>query len=244
MFKYLLEIKYRVFFILINLLITIFTSYLYKEVLLFLVLKPHNTNYNSPNFFLSYFIFTDITEIFSVYFKLIYFISLQVLLIYAVYHLFIFFSYAMFKKEYSFQKSFLVLCLLTWIFSLLLLKFILLPLSWNFFYSFQKFISSNFITLHFEPKLNEYLNFCLFLYYTCVFYCQFFSIMFFWLNYYNSDLISIKKTRKFYYFIFVIFSTIISPPDIFSQLIISLLLVFLYEIFVFFSSLKILLLTR
>lgn len=244
MLKYFVEIKYRFFFILLNVFVTLFTSYIYKEVLLFLVLKPYNTNYKTSNFFLSYFIFTDITEIFSVYVKLVYFVTLQVLFIYFVYHFFIFFSYAMFKKEYQFQKRFLTWCILTFFSSLLILNFIILPLSWNFFFSFQNFISLNFITLHFEPKLNEYLNFCLFLYYTCIFYFQFFAILIFFINYYSNDLISIKKTRKCYYFIFLLFATIVSPPDLFSQLIISLLLIFIYEIFVFFIIFKILLLSR
>jgi Sec-independent protein secretion pathway component TatC len=179
MFKYFLELQYRFYFILFNLFVTLCVSYFYKEVLLFLIIKPYSISDKSFEILLSYFIFTNVTDVFSMYLKLVYFITTQVGFLYIFYHIFVFFSYAMFKQEYYFSITFLKIILITWVIAIVFLNYLILPLSWNFFFSFQDFISSNFITLYFEPKINEYLNFCLLLYYSFILYCQFFSIFFF-----------------------------------------------------------------
>jgi Sec-independent protein secretion pathway component TatC len=48
----------------------------------------------------------------------------------------------------------------------------------------------------------------------------------------------IKAFRKIFHYFFLIFSTLITPPDIFSQLSISLCLTFNYEILVFYFIFK------
>ena len=128
------------------------------------------------------------------------------------------------------------LILTMFLFSLLLFNYLFIPLTWNFFLSFQNFIY--FVSLHFETKLDEYLIFYISLYYICVFYCQMFLGFFFVLNYLNANIQSIKKFRKIYYYLFLIFSTFISPPDITSQIFISFLLAFFYEFCVAIFILK------
>lgn len=91
MSKYLLELKNRFILLFLSWVSVIFVSYFYKETLLFLFIEPDylfiTFNIKSP---FSYFIFTDIFEIFSVYIQLILFVSLQVLFIFLLYHFFVF----------------------------------------------------------------------------------------------------------------------------------------------------------
>jgi Sec-independent protein secretion pathway component TatC len=54
----------------------------------------------------------------------------------------------------------------------------------------------------------------------------------------NGDLRLIKKFRKIFYLIFVIFATIITPPDITTQLILSGSIISIYEILIFSVLLK------
>lgn len=232
MIKYLIEIKNRLILVLLSSFFSVFICYLYKEIFLFLLLKPVEILKDKQSNLVLYFIFTDITEIFYVYLNLIFFITIQCFIIFLIYHIFNFFCYALYKKEYYFCLTLLKLCFFMWIIALILSKFFLIPLSWEFFSGFKRIISTRFITVYFEPKIYEYLNFCITFYYICIFYCQFFSILFFFMSYYISNFIFIKKFRKFYYYSFVIFSTTISPPDIFSQLFISFFLIFLFEILI------------
>lgn len=237
MFKYFLEIKNRLFLLILTFTSTVLICYLYKEVILFLFFKPNNFFFTS-NLNTFYYIFTSVTEVFSVYIQLITFISYQVFLIYFIYHSFTFLSLAMFKIELHYLKVFLKLSFIIWVGSVFLTSFILVPITWNFFLSFQDIISSKFIKLHFEAKLNEYLIFYILIYYLCVFYCQIFTILFFFLNSVSNKTETIKKFRKLYYYFFVVFSTIICPPDVFSQVLISSFIILFYELVVFSLLLK------
>lgn len=242
MLKYFLEIKNRLFLLLFTWLSTLFICYLYKETLLFLLVQPNRFMTSSSIKF--YFIFTNVTEIFSVYIQLITFLCFQIFFLYFIYHCFIFLNLAMFKMESSYLRTFLKLSMLIWICSIFLNNFILVPITWKFFLSFQDIISSKFIHLYFEAKLNEYLTFYILIYYLCIFYCQIFTILFFFFNYISNKTKVIKKFRKLYYYFFVIFSTLISPPDVFSQIFISGLLILIYELLVFSFLLKTNLLVR
>ena len=179
MIKYLLEIKNRIFLLILTIIITFLISYVYKEILLFLITQPDSFINKNVSYSIFYFIFTDVTEILFVYIKLITFVNLQVFILFIIYHCFIFFSPAMFKAEYEFLCIFLKVSLTTWIFSVLISNFFLVPITWNFFFSFQELISSKLVNLHFEAKLIEYLEFYISIYYLCVIYFQVFTIFFF-----------------------------------------------------------------
>jgi sec-independent protein translocase protein TatC len=238
MSKYLLEIKNRLFLLFIAWVSTAIVSYFYKEILLFIIIQPNKFMSINDPLTLFYFIFTDITEILSVYLKLVTFLSLQVFFIYAIYHFFLFLSPALFKSEYLCCKFGLKIVGLMWLISVILSNCFLIPLTWNFFLSFQDLTVNRSFNLHFEAKLNEYFQFYVSFYYLCVLYCQFFSLLLFYINFTNVNLKIIKKFRKLYYYCFIIFSTLISPPEILSQIVISLIAIFLYEFLLLFFLLK------
>jgi len=233
--KYLLEIKNRIFLLVITVLSTSFINYLYKEILLFLITQPERFTNNNVYYSNFYFIFTDVTEILTIYIKLITFLGYQLLLIFIIYHCFVFFTPAMFKSEYLFLFSFLKIIMIICFVSVTVFNFLLIPITWEFFYSFQELISSKFINLHFEAKLIEYLDFYVFTYYFCVIYFQIFFIFFLFFRYVINNTKIIKKFRKIYYYFFVIFSSFISPPDLLSQFFISFLLITMYEILIFLT---------
>ena len=232
MYKYLLEIKNRLFFLFVTGISTVLVCYFYKEILLFLVLQSNLFTIIKTNSRLFYFIFTDVTEIFAVYMQLIIFFTVQIVILYLLYHFLVFLSPALYNLEYYYLSFIIKVFLGVWVFSIVLSNYILIPLTWNFFFSFQ-FLTVPSVNLHFEAKLNEYFNFYILLYSLCVFYCQIFTFFFFSFNYIYSNTKLIKKFRKLYYYFFVLFSTLISPPDIFSQIIISILTIFVYELLLF-----------
>lgn len=227
MFKYILEIKNRIILLLITWFSTICITYLYKETLLFLFIESEL--FGNNEFKVYYFIFTDVVEVFAVYMHLILFISFQILIIYLIYHSFVFLSYGLFSLEYYYFKYFVKTIFLVWLFSALVSKYLLIPNTWDFFVNFQ---NGQYLNLHFEAKLNEYLNFYTNFYYIFLVYCQVFTILFFFFNYINADSSSIKKFRKLYYYFLLLFSTLITPPEVLSQISISLVLIFCYEIFI------------
>jgi sec-independent protein translocase protein TatC len=235
-YRYYIEIRHRSFLIFLAWVSVVFTCYLYKETLLFVFVSFSNyTGFSDPSV---YFIFTDVTEIFSVYAQLIFFIANQVLFIKLFYHSLLFLSLGLYEFEYNNLKFFLKTLLFSWFFSILFLNKILMPLSWKFFLSFHEQTSKSTIYLFFEAKLSEYFEYYINLYYACLINCQFLVFVVLFINNLSNDLNKIKTFRRVFYFIFVIFSTLTTPPDILSQLVVSLTLVVIYEILIFVKILK------
>jgi sec-independent protein translocase protein TatC len=199
MFKYFLEIKNRFLLLLLSWGATIFISYTYKKPLLFLLIKP---NIDLLNPFSIYFIYTNITDIFSTYMQLIVFLGNQIFIIYLVYHILIFLSPGLYNLEYKYLKLILFAGFIFWCCSIIILNKLLLPLCWQFFISFQESINDQTIKFYFEAKINEYLNFYILLYYICNLNCQGFTGLFFFLDYINADLKVIRRIRKVVYFFF------------------------------------------
>lgn len=232
-YKYIIEIRNRLCLILFTWVVIAFISYLYKETLLYLILKS-----NLDNLTFNYFIFTNITEVFSMYLKLIYFVANQIVIFYICYHILIFLTPALYALEYNYLKFIFTLLVSFWVVSVMFLNQILIPFTWNFFLSFQQKLSNQTIYLHFEAKINEFLDFYIVSYYICLFNCLFFVVLTSFLYYINGNLVLIKKSRKLLYFLFIFLSTLITPPDIISQLILSFCFITIFEVVVFLNLLQ------
>lgn len=104
MLKYFLEIKNRLILLSISGFSTLLTAYFYKETILFIIVEPNIYIDFKKSLETFYFIFTDVTEVFSVYLKLIVFFSFQVFYMFLMYHLFSYFNSAFFYFEYLYFK--------------------------------------------------------------------------------------------------------------------------------------------
>lgn len=224
MLKYLLEIRNKFILFIVTLFSTLLVCYKYKEVLLFLITQMHLNDKSL------YFIFTNVTELFYIYFKIVVFFSVQVTSWYFFYHTLSFLSTALYFREFKFLRFLFNSGTFFWLFSCLLSSYILIPLGWNFFLSFQ--LQQDF---HFEARISEYFNFYTEAYFLCFIYCQLFPIMFFFLADIEQNYVSIKKYRKVYFYLFLVLSTMVTPPDLASQIIIAVLIIVIYEAILFFS---------
>lgn len=229
MLKYLLEVRNRILLIFLTFLTLCITCYSYKEVLLFYLMRlgVDHTGVASSRF-----MFTDVAEVFYVYLNLSIFISVQVTIVYSFYHTITFLVPAFFYTEYKKIALILKVCPVIWVVSSILADQVVIPSTWNFFLSFQNL--DCFTSLNFEAKLSEYLNYYISIYYLCVVYLQTLALLLLLLvTYAGTNFQHIKRFRKMYYYLFVLLSTILSPPDIISQLVISTATVTIFEFLVF-----------
>lgn len=187
----------------------------------------------------SYFIFTDVTEILSVYLSLVMFLSFQVFYAHVVYHFFLFLSPAFFYIEYKFCKVGIKVMMLMWMISIALSTYLLIPFTWHFLLSFQNVSLRHSLNLHFEARLKEYLNFYISSYYIFMFYFQFIAFLLLFLNYANFSIQKLKELRKFNYYCFVLLSTLLGPPEILSQFCMGFIAILIYECTLFIYLLKI-----
>lgn len=235
-YKYYLEIKNRTLLILLTWLSVLTICYCFKESLLFVFINSNK--YSIETEATPYFIFTDVSEIFYVYLHLIFFLANQITVLMLLYHSLMFLTLGLYKFEYIHLRSAFKLFFLAWVCSIILLKELVIPLSWSFFLSFQK-TTLQPICFFFEARIMEYLTYFINLYYVCLINCQVFAVLTFFLNNFSNNTKTIKKFRKLFYFIFIIFSTLTTPPDIISQIFMSCGLITIYELLIFLRYLKI-----
>jgi Sec-independent protein secretion pathway component TatC len=236
LYIYYSEIKNRLSLICVSWICASLVTYFYKEIVLFSLVSYNNVTVLTES--QPYFIFTNITEIFSVYTRLVFFIANQILVINVMYHFLMFLSLGLYKREYINLNSFFKLFFVTWSISLVLLNKVILPATWSFFLSFQEQGNSKAIAFFFEAKLNEYLEYYISLYYLCLLNSQFFVIVILSISYLSKNINNVYKSRKIFYYIFVLFSTVTTPPDVLSQLLVSCSLILLYETFLFVKIIK------
>ena len=222
MFNYLLELRNKIILLLITFVSTLIISYYYKNALLFLVTQMHLNDKNL------YFIFTDVTELLSIYFKIVCFFSIQIAIWYFFYHLFSFLSTALYIYEFKFISFLWVSGTFFWFLLALFFSYIVVPFGWNFFLSFQ--VQKGF---YFEARLNDYFKFYTQAYAVCLIYCQLYIVLFIFLADTQQNYSYIKKYRKIYYYLFLLFATLTTPPDLTSQILTTFFLLVIYE-FVFF----------
>lgn len=230
MLKYLLEIQNKFILLVVTAFSTLLVCYWYKDVLLFLVTQMHINDENL------YFIFTDVTELFSVYIRVILFFCGQIALWHLFYHIFSFLSTALYFEEFKFVSFFFNSVTFFWFLSGFLSSYILVPFGWNFFLSFK--LEQGF---YFEARISEYFNFYNNAYFLCLTYCQLLTVLFIFLVDIQHNYLYIKKYRKLYYYFFLLFSTLVTPPDLVSQILTTLLITVIYEITLLLSIFQFLL---
>lgn len=221
---YIKEIQFRLFFVCFSFFLNFLTIYYYKEQIIFSLGQHQTTNF-------PHFIATNLPEIFLCLIKFSIYLALYCTFPLIVAQFWLFLIPALYKYEYKALKYFLTLSVLLYFISNFLLCTKLLPYCWKFFSAFQLNYEHTGISLQLEARLHEYISFftnTLFSINLTLNCCLVLS--FFLLKFPTHILI---KLRKIIYFSGFVTATIITPPDILSQIITGTSLILLYEVFIF-----------
>jgi sec-independent protein translocase protein TatC len=226
-YTYFIEIKNRLMLITLSWLFTFFIAYFYKETALFLIIKSNLINFTKMSF---YFIATNITDLFYSYLDLSWSISFQFTIFFFLYHLLLFLSPGLFKIEYLSIRNKIFSIFLTWlIVSTMFNKYINKKI-YEFFINFQTTYSKT-VQVYFEAQVTDYVNmYCLNSYLVNILSQILLLILLYLNNIRDKSAAFVKKTRKVFYSIFLIQATIITPPEIMSQIFVWLILVLSFEI--------------
>lgn len=226
-YKYLLEIKYRILFSVIAWCFIMVNCYYFKETLLYVFME---FSFKSSNSNLLYFLTTNVAEVFITYIELSYYIASYITLIFIYYQIFVFLSAGLYVFEYVYFKTILNVTTVLWVVFIIILNNFIFPTSWHFFLKFQEFLAFQNLTFYFEAKLTEYLVFYKSIFNLCNLIFQIVILFFIFLDLFKTNLLIIKKLKKIFYFCFFIFSTMVTPPDVIYQLIISIFIIIIYEL--------------
>jgi len=227
MLLYLREVQNRIFVLSFCWLFTFILIYTYKEILFFEILEL-TTSKSFPT--LSIFIFTNVMEIFQAYIHLAIFLCNQILFLFSFYNFLAFLGPGLYYNEYKhICFYFISFTIFSTIFFICLSKF-LVPIVWDFFLNFQTDLIEKEINLEFKAKVSEYFVFFKIVYYYCNLQFQFVLFLILILNYFGTTKYFFKKYRKFFYLIFLVLGTLVTPPDVYSQIFLYLSLIIVFEL--------------
>jgi len=222
---YFTEIYYRFFYFLFSIIINICILYFYKDDFIFITVIPILLKNN----LFDYFIFTEPREILFLYLYSCFNFLLVVLIPYLLISFFDFIKTATYQQEWVKIKKLKYILLYIYIIINLITFFIGLPIFWDFFSAFQT--TSNLFSFFLELSAINY-----FYYFNSIFILTNLFQLFLTIGlifFAKKGFIFLLVNKSYIFFLFLIFSTLITPPDLILQIILFCSLYICLEIYIF-----------
>ena len=232
---YIKELIFRVQYFLFSLSLTLILCYIYRNLLLYLLTFSVLSSNNDSNISgVDYFIYTHPSELLTIYFLAVFYFSGLFLLPFIFWNFLDFLKSSLLTSEYYFLlKLFLILVSIIG-FSNLFCFLNLLPTFWIFFESFNNLSDkiNNELKFFLELRIQDYFLFLssfLYLVNVCLFFLLSICFLF---SFYGIK--TLLHWKKLFIFFNIVFATLLSPPDVYSQLLIFGTLTAIFEIIIFF----------
>jgi sec-independent protein translocase protein TatC len=224
---YVKDLIFRIFYILYIFLFLIIFLFLKKEIVLFFI----NVNLTKTNFITI--IYSSPTDLLLIYLYLIGFLTLLIVSPYVFWTVLDFYKSSLTKKNYLVTKYLLFFSFLVFLTIVLIFFIFFLPLIWEFFEKTNTWIEKTsyltfFQQLHFDKYFLFIQNFIFIFNYFYLFILILFLISF----KFKTNLLLIY--RKIFLILNLVVATLVSPPDIFSQICLFFIFTFIFEILCLF----------
>ena len=179
------------------------------------------------------FIYTKLTEGFMTELKISFISSLFFTSPIFFFQLYKFFEPGLYKNEKKLIFPYIFFPPMLFLIGIILVYFVVMPITWEFFTSFQNIKPKNGIPIILEAKVSEYIDLIveLFIGFGLAFQLPILLVMLTKLNIIN--FYQLKKFRRYSVVLNFIAAAILTPPDVISQLVLALPLIILYEISLF-----------
>lgn len=183
---------------------------------------------------IKYLISTKITEVFASYLEIC-FISAFILSIpILILQIILFISPALKKSEKINVYTLIIASCILFVIGLLFAYFIIIPIIFDFFLSFQNIKQIN-LSLNIEPKISEYINLMKSMLISFALAFQLPIILIILLKIGVVSIKNLQDNRRYAILFSFIIGAILTPPDVVSQIILALPLMFLYEISILYA---------
>lgn len=217
------EIRNRIVYIFGSFCLTCIVCYCYKEELFFIYAKPFGTK----------FIYTNLTEAFTTYIQLAVVTAILILYPIVLYHVWSFLLPGLYLYEKKILRTVFVISVILYLISTTIEYNIMLPIAYDFFQGFQLIGLEKAYNIELQAKIHDYFVLSSKLIFAFSFCFQLPIVIL--VSYYISPktYIWIKQKRRLFYISCLIVATLITPPDVFSQLIVVLPLIIFFELSLF-----------
>lgn len=229
-FTYVNEIKNRILCIIISCLISSYIAYINKTILLFILIKPSLNVLNKQNL---YFIYTNLSELFYTYINLVVTVTAHISGMYILFQLISFLKPGLYNSEKEAINKYFIVVKITWFITIFTTYKYIIPFSWDFFINIQNSIGDNQIDFFFEAKLNEYLSFVTSIFNILLVNLLLINVILTYIYEKKETIYYIKIFRKKIYFALFLLASIMTPPDVISQLTVGLISILILEIYIY-----------
>ena len=231
--NYVIEIKNRFILSFLSWFCCLAINLNYQDNLIYILLKPCLQSYIKTPF---YFVYSNLSEPLYTNIQTSINFSNQIFFLVITYHFFKFLSPGLYKSEYHKIKFILKTGVLIFCISLLILYKAIIPYSWKFFINYQH---NQTIDFFFEANFKEYIK-LIFMSYKIILILTLITLIFLYFIYTHKNIHKfLINYRKILYFTVVIISSCITPPDILSQILLSLCIITGFEFTIYnFLQLK------
>ena len=229
---YFRELLFRVQYFFFSFLLTVFLCYLCKSNILIL-LSLFLLNISLPEIISTFssFIYTHPVELLRAHFLLILIISFIFLLPLFLWNILDFIKSSLKKQEYNTVRFNIISVLFSFYIFNFFCFFCFFSNIWFFFENFNPLDTSNqTVTFFFELKVQEYFYFILDFLYLANSFFLFFLFLIGVINFFGIN--NLFYLKKLFIFINLLFATLLSPPEISTQLFILILLTIIFEVIV------------
>jgi sec-independent protein translocase protein TatC len=182
-------------------------------------------------------IFTDLTEVFFTYVKVAFFFGAFVACPIFLTQIWLFVAPGLYKNEKSALAPFLVASPILFFTGGALVYFVLFPLAWQFFLSFETLGGNGTLPIELEAKVNEYLSLVMKLIFAFGLSFQLPIIMTLLARVGLVTSKGMAEKRKYAIVGVFIVAAIFTPPDPLSQLSLAIPIILLYEISIYMAKL-------
>ena len=227
------ELRQRIIHCLIFFLISFIFCYSFKNEIYNLITYPLLQTIQSSHI-QSKLIYTKITENFISTFSIVTFASFFVSIPYWAIELWIFITPALYKDEKKRFFPYIFLIPLLFLCGVVFCYFLILPPAFEFFINFGQ--EGRLLPLSLQAKITDYIDLTTSLLnaFGMCFLTPIFLILLVKLNILRRE--TLKKNRKYAIVLIFTISAILTPPDVLSQILLAIPLIFMYEISIILSK--------
>jgi sec-independent protein translocase protein TatC len=226
------EMYLRHLYVLNTFILTFIIAYEYSYELLYLLVKPLNVLIQQKqNTEVISFIFTDISESFKTHLSITIICSIFFTIIFYIYQIILFLIPALFQKDFKILNQWIKLILISFLLLIPSILNIILPQIWKFFLTFEHKNQYSIFSIVLQARIIDYISLSIQI--ITIFICIYIVFILINLNLYYYKTINITmliKFRKYIYLAILTIAALISPPDILSQILFSIPIIFGYEI--------------
>jgi sec-independent protein translocase protein TatC len=233
--EHLAELRKRLIYCFLGIIIAFFIFYLFAgEIYNFLVQPLADVTKGQIG---RRMIFTGLHEAFFTQIKVAFFAAICVAFPIITIQVWRFVAPGLYKNEKTAFLPFVLATPVLFIAGASVVYYLVMPLAWEFFLSFEQLGGKGVLPMQLEPKVDEYLSLVmrLILAFGICFELPVFIILLTKVGLTNSA--SLKAKRKYAILIAFIVAAVVTPPDVISQVLLAVPVILLYEISIYCSQL-------